>query len=344
MERQMGQDTLLEIVNLRICVDSDDVSLPIIDDVSLSLKAGEILALVGESGCGKSVTAHAVMRLLPKTLRIESGQIVLHSRKQEKAIDIARLDPKGNEIRRIRGDEIAMIFQEPMSSFSPLHTVGNQIMEVVRIHRKATKKEARAVAVEMLDKVGIPDPSRVVDQYPHELSGGMRQRGMIAKALSCDPALLIADEPTTALDVTIQAQVLSLMNGLQGEFGMAIVFITHDLGVVAQVADKVAIMYLGKIVEQGVTRQILKNPKHPYTVNLLEAVPRLGRIEDRQALVPIQGNVPSLFDRPIGCPFVTRCTEAIAERCEGSIPRLSSMSEDHQVACFLYESTEKAAV
>ena len=340
----MGQDTLLEIVNLRICVDSDDVSLPIIDDVSLSLKAGEILALVGESGCGKSVTAQSIMRLLPKTLRIESGQIVLHSRKQEKAIDIARLDPRGNEIRQIRGDEIAMIFQEPMSSFSPLHTVGNQIMEVVRIHRKATKKEARAVAVEMLDKVGIPDPSRVVDQYPHELSGGMRQRGMIAKALSCDPALLIADEPTTALDVTIQAQVLSLMRDLQGEFGMAIVFITHDLGVVAQVADKVAIMYLGKIVEQGVTRQILKNPKHPYTINLLEAVPRLGRIEDRQALVPIQGNVPSLFDRPIGCPFVTRCTEAIAERCEGSIPPLSSMAEDHQVACFLYESTEKAAV
>jgi len=340
----MAQDTLLEIVNLRICVDSDDVSLPIIDDVSLSLKAGEILALVGESGCGKSVTAQSIMRLLPKTLRIESGQIVLHSRKQEKAIDIARLDPRGNEIRQIRGDEIAMIFQEPMSSFSPLHTVGNQIMEVVRIHRKATKKEARAVAVEMLDKVGIPDPSRVVDQYPHELSGGMRQRGMIAKALSCDPALLIADEPTTALDVTIQAQVLSLMRDLQGEFGMAIVFITHDLGVVAQVADKVAIMYLGKIVEQGVARQILKNPKHPYTVNLLEAVPRLGRIEDRQALVPIQGNVPSLFDRPIGCPFVTRCTEAIAERCEGSIPPLSSMAEDHQVACFLYESTEKAAV
>jgi oligopeptide/dipeptide ABC transporter ATP-binding protein len=167
---------------------------------------------------------------------------------------------------------------------------------------------------------------------------------MIAKALSCGPVLLIADEPTTALDVTIQAQVLSLMHDLQREFGMAIVFITHDLGVVAQVADKVAIMYLGKIVEQGVTRAILKNPKHPYTVNLLEAVPRLGRIEDRQALIPIQGSVPSLFDRPIGCPFVTRCTKAIAGRCEVSIPRLSSMSQDHEAACFLYESTEKVAV
>ena len=340
----MGQDTLLEISNLRICVDVEGDSLPIIDDVSLSVKAGEILALVGESGCGKSVTAQSIMRLLPKALRIESGQIILHSPKQGKAIDIARLDPRGNEIRQIRGDEIAMIFQEPMSSFSPLHTIGNQIMEVVRIHRKANKKEARAVAVEMLDKVGIPDPNRVVDQYPHELSGGMRQRAMIAKALSCDPVLLIADEPTTALDVTIQAQVLSLMHDLQDEFGMAIVFITHDLGVVAQVADKVAIMYLGKIVEQGVTREILKNPKHPYTVNLLEAVPRLGRIEDRQALVPIQGSVPSLFDRPIGCPFVTRCTKAIADRCEVSIPRLSSMSQDHEAACFLYESTEKVAV
>ncbi|MCP4320047.1 MAG: ABC transporter ATP-binding protein [Hyphomicrobiales bacterium] len=337
----MGQDNLLEIENLRICVDSDGESLPIVDNINLTLKVGEILALVGESGCGKSVTAQSIMRLLPKMLKIETGQITWHSPKQGKPIDITGLDPRGKEIRHIRGDEIAMIFQEPMSSFSPLHTIGNQIMEVVRIHRNAGKKEARAVAVEMLDRVGIPDPNRVVEQYPHELSGGMRQRAMIAKALSCDPALLIADEPTTALDVTIQAQVLSLMNDLQREFGMAIVFITHDLGVVAQVADKVAIMYLGKIVEQGVTREILLNPKHPYTVNLLEAVPRLGRIEDRQALVPIQGNVPSLFDRPIGCPFVTRCSKVIADRCDVSNPSLSTISKDHKVACFLHETTER---
>ena len=340
----MREDTLLEIENLRICVDTDGDLLPIVDDVSLSVKAGEILALVGESGCGKSVTAQSIMRLLPKMLKIETGRITWHSPKQEKSIDITGLDPRGKEIRQIRGDEIAMIFQEPMSSFSPLHTIGNQIMEVVRIHRKASKTEARAVAVEMLDRVGIPDPDRVVDQYPHELSGGMRQRAMIAKALSCDPALLIADEPTTALDVTIQAQVLSLMHDLQAEFGMAIVFITHDLGVVAQVADKVAIMYLGKIVEQGTTREILLNPKHPYTVNLLEAVPRLGRIEDRQALVPIQGNVPSLFDRPIGCPFVTRCTKVIADRCEVSNPPLLTILEDHKVACFLHETTETLPV
>jgi peptide/nickel transport system ATP-binding protein len=340
----MGQNTLLEIENLRICIDADGELLPIVDDISLTVKEGEILALVGESGCGKSVTAQSIMRLLPKTLKIESGQITLHSPKQGKSVDITGLDPRGNEIRQIRGEEIAMIFQEPMSSFSPLHTIGNQVGEVVRIHRKASKKEARAVAVDMLNKVGIPDPDRVVDQYPHELSGGMRQRAMIAKALSCDPALLIADEPTTALDVTIQAQVLSLMHKLQGEFGMAIVFITHDLGVVAQVADKVAIMYLGEIVEQGVTREVLKNPKHPYTVNLLEAVPQLGRIEDRQALVPIQGNVPSLFDRPIGCPFVTRCTKVIADRCEVSRPPLSTISGDHRVACFLHETKEEISV
>jgi peptide/nickel transport system ATP-binding protein len=338
------EDTLLEIENLRVCVDVEGVSLTIIDDVSLSLKAGEILALVGESGCGKSVTAHSIMRLLPKMLKIESGQIVWRSPKQGKAVDIARLDPRGIEIRRIRGDEIAMIFQEPMSSFSPLHTIGNQVMEVIRIHRKVNKKEARAVAVEMLDKVGISDPNRVVDQYPHEFSGGMRQRAMIAKALSCSPALLIADEPTTALDVTIQAQVLSLMHDLQSEFGMAIIFITHDLGVVAQVADKVAIMYLGKIVEQGDTREIFANPKHPYTVNLLEAIPRLGRIEDRRTLIPIQGSVPSLFERPTGCPFVMRCSRAIADRCAASVPALLPVSRDHQVACFLHEADGEAPV
>ena len=336
----MNQDTLLEIKNLYICIELDGDSLPIVEDVSLSLKAGEILALVGESGCGKSVTAQSVMQLLPKQLKIESGEIKMNSHKQGKIIDITNMDPRGAEIRKIRGNEIAMIFQEPMSSFSPLHTIGNQLMEVIRIHRKTSKSEAKAIAVEMLDKVGIPGAARVVDQYPHELSGGMRQRAMIAKALSCNPTLLIADEPTTALDVTIQAQVLTLMHGLQSEFGMAIIFITHDLGVVAQVADRVAIMYLGNIIEQGSAREILKNPKHPYTVNLIEAVPRLGRLEGRKALIPIQGSVPSLYDRPVGCPFVTRCTRVINNRCEEAMPRLRSMSTDHQVACFLYDSSE----
>ncbi|MBW2683401.1 MAG: ABC transporter ATP-binding protein [Deltaproteobacteria bacterium] len=336
----MNQDTLLEIKNIYISVELDGHSLPIVEDVSLSLKAGEILALVGESGCGKSVTAQSVMQLLPKPLKIESGEIKMNSHKQGKIIDITKMDPRGAEIRKIRGNEIAMIFQEPMSSFSPLHTIGNQLMEVIRIHRKASKPEAKAIAVEMLDKVGIPGAARVVDQYPHELSGGMRQRAMIAKALSCNPTLLIADEPTTALDVTIQAQVLTLMHGLQSEFGMAIIFITHDLGVVAQVADRVAIMYLGNIIEQGTVREILKNPKHPYTVNLIEAVPRLGRLEGRKKLIPIQGSVPSLYDRPVGCPFVTRCTRVINNHCEEAMPKLISISPDHQVACFLYEPTK----
>jgi len=336
----MNQDTLLEIKNLYISVKSDGPSLPIVEDVSLSLKAGEILALVGESGCGKSVTAQSVMQLLPKPLKIESGEIKMNSHKQGKIINITNMDPRSTEIRKIRGNEIAMIFQEPMSSFSPLHTIGNQLIEVIRIHSKASKAEARALTVEMLDKIGVPDAARVVDQYPHELSGGMRQRAMIAKALSCNPTLLIADEPTTALDVTIQAQVLTLMHALQREFGMAIIFITHDLGVVAQVANRVAIMYLGNIIEQGSVREILKRPKHPYTVNLIEAVPRLSRLEGRKALTSIKGSVPSLYDRPIGCPFVTRCTRVIDNRCKEAMPRLKSMSSDHQVACFLYDSSE----
>jgi peptide/nickel transport system ATP-binding protein len=340
----MNQDTLLEVKNLHICVEADGDSLPIVENVSLSLNGGEILALVGESGCGKSVTAQSFMQLLPKPLKIESGEIKLNSQKQGKTIDITSLDPKSAKIRKIRGNEIAMIFQEPMSSFSPLHTIGNQLMEVVRIHRKTSRSEAKEIVVEMLDKVGIPGAARVVDQYPHELSGGMRQRAMIAKALSCNPTLLIADEPTTALDVTIQAQVLTLMHGLQSEFGMAIVFITHDLGVVAQVADRVAIMYLGNIIEQGSAREILKNPKHPYTINLIEAVPRLGRVKDRKSLIAIQGSVPSLYDRPVGCPFVTRCTRVINNRCEEAMPRLISLSSDHQVACFLHNSTEGEAI
>ncbi len=336
----MNQDTLLEINNLYICVELDGHSLPIVEDISLSLKAGEILALVGESGCGKSVTAQSIMQLLPKPLKIESGEIKINSHKQERIIDIANLGPRGKEIRKIRGNEIAMIFQEPMSSFSPLHTIGNQLMEVVRIHRKTNKSEAKLIAVKMLDKVGIPDAARVVDQYPHELSGGMRQRAMIAKALSCNPTLLIADEPTTALDVTIQAQVLTLMHDLQRELGMSIIFITHDLGVVAQVADQVAIMYLGNIIEQGSARDILKNPKHPYTIKLIEAVPKLSRVKDRKTLTPIQGSVPSLYDRPVGCPFVTRCTHVINNRCAEEMPKLVSFASNHQVACFLHDSTE----
>ncbi len=229
-----------------------------------------------------------------------------------------------------------MIFQEPMSSFSPLHTIGYQIMEVIQLHLNASKKKARGITIELLERVGIGDASRAIDRYPYVFSGGMRQRAMIAKALSCNPSLLIADEPTTALDVTIQAQILKLMRDMQKEFGSSIIFISHDLGVVGQMADDVAIMYMGKIVEQGPTKEIFKIPKHPYTVNLLAAIPRLGDMEARKRLEPIEGTVPGLFNRPSGCAFHPRCNSFISGICDGNFPELREVSANHCVACHLY--------
>jgi peptide/nickel transport system ATP-binding protein len=232
---------------------------------------------------------------------------------------------------------MAMIFQEPMNSFSPLHTIGNQIMEVIRLHKKTTKGEARRIAVDCLTKVGIGDPDKAIDRYPHTYSGGMRQRAMIARALCCNPSILIADEPTTALDVTIQAQVLGVMKQIQKEFGTGIVFITHNMGVVAQMADDVAIMYMGEIIEQGSVMDILKNPLHPYTKNLLKAVPQLGDLDARKRLKPIQGSVPSLFERPRGCSFYPRCEDVSPGKCDMAAPPRCQISEDHFVNCFLYK-------
>jgi peptide/nickel transport system ATP-binding protein len=229
-----------------------------------------------------------------------------------------------------------MIFQEPMSSFSPLHTIGDQIIEVIQIHLKSSKQQARERAADLLEKVGIADAKRALKQYPHEFSGGMRQRAMIAKALSCNPALLIADEPTTALDVTIQAQILELMRELQQEFGSSIIFISHDLGVVGQMADELAIMYLGRIVERGPTKEIFKKPKHPYTANLLAAIPRLGDLETRLRLEPIKGTVPGLFSRPSGCDFHPRCDFFIPGICNEKFPSFSESDSNHWVACYLY--------
>ncbi|NRB18412.1 MAG: ABC transporter ATP-binding protein [Rhodobacteraceae bacterium] len=339
----MNDDTILEVKDLHIKLKSDGVEFPIVEGVSFELKAGKVLALVGESGCGKSVTSASILRLLPRELDITSGQIQFRPPGSDKVVNIVDLPKEGKGIRHVRGNQIAMIFQEPMSSFSPLHTIGNQVSEVVRLHLKVSKKEARARTVKMLDKVGISDPDRAFDQYPYEFSGGMRQRAMIAKALSCNPSVLIADEPTTALDVTIQAQVLDLMRELRREMGMAIVFITHDLGVVAQIADDVAIMYMGRIVEQGPVREIFANPRHPYTVNLLRAVPRLGNLRDRQKLTPIQGSVPSLFDRPTGCTFHPRCSAYIKGTCEASVPPMVNISEHHSVRCFSPEATAPVA-
>lgn len=331
----MTMNNILEVNDLAITLTADQGKVDVIQSVSFAVAPGKTLALVGESGCGKSVTAASVLRLLPRELDISRGSIRFRSPSNDQVIDIAELAPRGADIRNLRGNDIAMIFQEPMSSFSPLYTIGNQIGEVVQLHRKVSKKEARDLTIGLLDKVGIADAQAAVDRYPHEYSGGMRQRAMIAKALSCDPALLIADEPTTALDVTIQAQIIELMQELQQEFHMAIVFITHDLGVVAQVADEVCIMYAGRVVERGEVREIFHNAKHPYTRDLLHAMPRLGNLTEK--LVAIEGNVPGLFDMPRGCRFHPRCASFMKDTCNLKPPGVTPVSQSHIVECHLYD-------
>jgi len=340
----MRDDLLIDVRDLHITLDSDGEDIPVVEGINFQLAAGKVLALVGESGCGKSVTSQSILRLLPRELRITSGQINFRAAEGQAPVDLAAVAKDGKQIREIRGNHIAMIFQEPMSSFSPLHTMGNQIGEVIRLHLKYSKAETRELCIELLDKVGISDPSRAVDQYPYEFSGGMRQRGMIAKALACNPTLLIADEPTTALDVTIQAQILDLMRGLQAEYGMAIIFITHDLGVVAQIADEVAIMYMGKIVERGPVGEIFHNPQHPYTVNLLRTIPKLGDLRAQRQLAPIRGSVPNLFERPEGCAFHPRCDSFMAGRCDSQFPSSTQLSSEHEVRCFLHQDVAEEAV
>ena len=338
----MNDDVLLEIKDLKISFPLDEGVVRAVEGVNLTVRRGEVLGVVGESGCGKTVTAQSILRIIPPPGRIESGQILFRPTATSTpagangAIDIARLSPTGRQIREIRGKDIAMIFQEPMSSFSPVHTIGSQVMEAIQLHQTVTREQARQKAIELLRLVGISGAEQRVDNYPHQFSGGMRQRAMIATALSCNPSLLIADEPTTALDVTIQAQILDLMRGLQQRIGMAVMFITHNLGVIAQIADNVAIMYLGQVVEYGPVREILRNPKHPYTADLLRAVPRLGKTMG-QRLVAIEGNIPSPFQRPGGCPFHPRCSKFMAGRCDAAMPGITPVTEDHMVRCFLYE-------
>ena len=332
---------LLEIKDLRVSFPLDEGTVRAVEGVNLTIRRGEVLGVVGESGCGKSITAHSVLRIIPHPGRIDSGQILFHAPSETSTngkgvVDLARLKPTGSEIRSIRGKDIAMIFQEPMSSFSPVHTIGSQIMEAILLHQPVTQEQARQKTIELLRLVGISGAEQRVDNYPHQFSGGMRQRAMIAQALSCNPSLLIADEPTTALDVTIQAQILELMRGLQKRLGMAIMFITHNLGVIAQIADTVAIMYLGQVVEYGPVREILRNPKHPYTVDLLRAVPRLGKTAG-QRLVAIEGSIPSPFERPSGCPFHPRCSRMMPGRCEVHMPAVTHLDDQHIVRCLLYE-------
>ncbi len=323
---------LIELRDLKTYFYTEDGVVKAVDGVSFVIEREHTLGVVGESGCGKSVTALSIMGLVPMPPgKIAGGQILLH--RNGHAVDLTRLNPKGKEYRSIRGKEIAMIFQEPMTSLNPVFTIGYQIMEAIMLHQKVGKKQARARAIEMLRQVGIPLPEQRVDEYPHQLSGGMRQRAMIAMALSCNPSLLIADEPTTALDVTIQAQVLDLMRDLQTRFKTAIMFITHNLGVVAEMCQEVVVMYLGKVVEHAPVRPLFHEPKHPYTQGLLHSIPSLAT--KKQRLEPIQGVVPDPLDAPPGCPFNPRCPHAM-EICTHEMPPLKEVSPGHEAACWLY--------
>jgi len=324
---------LIELRDLHTYFYTENGVVKAVDGVSFAIERERTLGVVGESGCGKSVTALSIMGLIPMPPgKIAGGKIFFH--RNSHPIELTALNPKGRAYRSIRGKEIAMIFQEPMTSLNPVFTIGYQIMEAIRLHQQAGKKEARTKAIEMLSQVGIPLPEQRVDEYPHQLSGGMRQRAMIAMALSCNPALLIADEPTTALDVTIQAQVLDLMRDIQQKFRMAIMFITHNLGVVAEMCQDVVVMYLGKVVEQAPVRPLYHDPKHPYTQGLLHSIPSLASRKKR--LEPITGVVPDPLDAPPGCPFNPRCPH-VMEPCTRAMPPLEEIAPHHQVACWLYK-------
>ena len=321
----MSGENILEVRNLQTSFRTDAGEIKAVDGVSFDVPKGKTIGIVGESGSGKSITSLTVMRLLAKNGYIKGGEILY------KGKDITKLTDK--EMRDIRGNQISMIFQEPMTSLNPVFTVGQQISETIMIHKKVSKKEALNLSVEMLKLVGIPSPEKRIKQYPFELSGGMRQRVMIAMALACDPEILIADEPTTALDVTIQAQILELIRDLQDRLGMSVIMITHDLGVVAETCDYVAVMYAGQVVEYADVRTLFKNPKHPYTLGLLNSLPRHDI--EQEKLIPIKGMVPSPFDMPAGCRFAPRCPVA-TNICQGKMPELEEKESNSQIRCWLY--------
>jgi peptide/nickel transport system ATP-binding protein len=329
----MTNSALLSVRNLSTHFFSREGVARAVDGVSFTIRRGEALGIAGESGCGKSVTAQSIMRIVPRHGKIVEGEILLNLGNE--TVDLVKLDWQGAKMRDIRGAEIAMVFQEPMSAFSMVYTIGNQITEVIRLHQRCSEAEARERAIEILRRVGMPKPEQNIDAYPFALSGGMRQRAMIAMALACRPSLLIADEPTTAVDVTIQAQVLELLKDLQQEFGMALMVITHDLAVISELCDRVMIMYLGKDVESAPARELFRDPKHPYTVGLLHSVPELGHGK-AQTLAAIEGAVPSLTARPSGCPFHPRCPKFMANRCEVTSPPLVEVAPEHYVRCHLY--------
>ncbi|MEM9578964.1 MAG: ABC transporter ATP-binding protein [Pseudomonadota bacterium] len=328
---------LLTVENLTLKFRTDEGLITAVDDVSFTLNQSEVVGLVGESGSGKSVTAKALMHLNPRNaVYTPESRIILHTETGD--VDVLSLK-KHSELNVVRGGAVSMIFQEPMASFAPAISIGKQMVEQLQLHSSMSKRQAREVSVEMLDRVGISEPSKRFDQYAFELSGGMRQRAMIAMALSTKPKLLIADEPTTALDVTIQAQVIDLMKDLVDEFHMGIIFITHDLGVVAQTADRVNVMYLGRLIEDGPVREVIRNPKHPYTEGLISALPKLDDLD--APLTPVPGDIPSPLERPGGCVFNTRCSKIVGPACTGQVPPNVEVVPDHHVACHIYKEASQ---
>lgn len=328
----MATDTQLSVRNMKTYFYLRDGVLKAVDDVSFDVNKGQVLGLVGESGCGKSITARAILRMVRPPGRTEGEILFFEDGKPP--INLVDLDPKGKTIRQYRGNKISMVFQEPMNALSPLHTIGNQIMEALFLHRKLDANEARESTVELLKSVGIANPGQRIDEYPHQLSGGMRQRAMIALAISCNPNLLLADEPTTALDVSVQAQILRLMKQLQEDIGMSIIFITHDLAVVAQMVDRVLVMYLGQVMEEAPVEETFYNPMHPYTKKLLESIPDISRMRQKKTRLDIiQGSVPEPINLPSRCVFFNRCPDAERGLCDQGFPDIVSVGDDHRARC-----------
>jgi peptide/nickel transport system ATP-binding protein len=338
-KRATPSDLLLEVRDLKVEFRLREGSVKAVDGVSFDLHRGETLGIIGESGSGKSVTAQAIMRLIPRAGIISQGEILLHRKSgstDKQVVDLTKLSPTGPEIREIRWDEISMVFQEPMTSFSPVHTIADQITEAMLLHLQAVnKQQAKARAIELLKHVGIPRADKLIDSYPFQFSGGMRQRAMIAMALACNPQLLIADEPTTALDVTIEAQILALIKELQAEFNMAVMFITHDIAVIGEMADKVVVMYLGQVMEYASVEQIFEEPKHPYTRALWRSIPTVDG--ELARLTPIEGTLPSPYEVRKGCPFYSRCDVRIQGVCDRMDIPLIEVAPHHHVRCILYE-------
>tara|TARA_Y100001934_G_scaffold271974_1_gene359390 strand:+ start:125 stop:1132 length:1008 start_codon:yes stop_codon:yes gene_type:complete len=334
----MSDGPLLDVKDLSVVIDRDEGVVRPLNGVSFHIGAAQAVGIVGESGCGKTMTSNALLRILPPAAEITSGHMRYRRKSDEQIVDLATIDTDSDEMRQIRGGDISMIFQEPMTAFSPVHSVHNQIAEMIQLHSDMDAAAARQRVHQLLDMVGIPDPEGRADDYPFQLSGGMRQRAMIAMALASNPRLLIADEPTTALDVTVQARVLKLIKRLQQELGLALMLITHDLGVIAHTVEYVYVMYLGKVIEEGPVTDIFDHPAHPYTQALLRSIPSLTGKTDR--LEPIEGNVPSAYALPKGCPFHTRCTQKVGHICHQQMPGQIEVGPDHRASCFIHEVTD----